>query len=244
MIIALIPSRLNSKRLKEKPLIELDGLPLIVHCYKRARLAKKVDKVIVCTDSNKIKNVVEKHGGIALLTSNKHKNGTERINEVAKKFKTKLIIDVQGDEPLINPKSIDKVVEFHLKNKKFEIILPSVPFDIRYDNKNIVKNLFNYKKEIIYLSRSLIPFNNTKKKVKYFKHSSIISFTKKALDKFCKLKQSPLELAESVELSRAIENNFRIGTFILNDKSFSVDVNYDLLKAIKRIKLDKIRKRY
>ena len=244
MIIALIPSRLNSKRLKEKPLIEIDGIPLIVHCYKRVKLSKKIDKVFVCTDSNKIKKVVEENGGDAILTSKKHKNGTERINEVAKKLNARLILDVQGDEPLINPKSIDKVINFHLKNKKFDIILPSVPFDPKNDNKNIVKNLFNYKKEILYLSRSLIPLNNFNKRIKYFKHSSIISFTKKALNNFCKLKQSPLEIIEGVELLRAVENNFKIGTFILNDKSFSVDVNYDLLKAMKKIKKDPIRKLY
>ena len=244
MIIALIPSRLNSKRLKEKPLIELDGIPLIVHCYNRVKLSKKIDKVFVCTDSNKIKKVVEENGGDAILTSKKHKNGTERINEVAKKLNARLVLDVQGDEPLINPKSIDKVINFHLKNKKFDIILPSVPFDPKNDNKNIVKNLFNYKKEILYLSRSLIPLNNFNKRIKYFKHSSIISFTKKALNNFCKLKQSPLEIIEGVELLRAVENNFKIGTFILNDKSFSVDVNYDLLKAMKKIKKDPIRKLY
>ena len=110
--------------------------------------------------------------------------------------------------------------------------------------KILLKTYLIIKKKSFTLVDRLYHLIIQKKKVKYFKHSSIISFTKKALDKFCKLKQSPLELAEGVELSRAIENNFRIGTFILNDKSFSVDVNYDLLKAIKRIKLDKIRRRY
>tara|TARA_B100000959_G_C14792079_1_gene546033 strand:- start:20 stop:295 length:276 start_codon:yes stop_codon:yes gene_type:complete len=91
MIIGLIPSRLNSKRLKNKSLLEIDGLPMIVHTFKRAMLAKKLDKVIVCTDSKKTKSVVENHGGNAILTSKKHNNGTERIAEVSKKFKvTKL----------------------------------------------------------------------------------------------------------------------------------------------------------
>ena len=84
MIIALIPSRLNSKRLKQKPLLKLDGLPIIVHTFKRVKLSKKVDKAIVCTDSIEIKNIVEKYGGKAILTSKKHKNGTERIAEVAR----------------------------------------------------------------------------------------------------------------------------------------------------------------
>ena len=87
MIYGLIPSRLNSKRLKGKPLLEIDGLPMIVHTLKRAQLSKKLDEVIVCTDDKKILNVVKKYGGKAALTSQKHKNGTERIYEVAKKKK-------------------------------------------------------------------------------------------------------------------------------------------------------------
>ena len=85
MILGLIPSRLNSKRLKEKPLIEIDGLPIIVHSFKRAMLAKKLDDVIVCTDDKKILDVVRSYGGKAELTSKKHRNGTERIYEIAKK---------------------------------------------------------------------------------------------------------------------------------------------------------------
>ena len=103
----------------------IDGLPIIIHTLKRVLLAKKVDKTIVCTDSKEIKENLEMHGGEAILTSSKHRNGTERIAEVAKKFKkAKLIIDVQGDEPLVDPKDIDNVIDFHKKNKNFDIVLP------------------------------------------------------------------------------------------------------------------------
>ena len=117
MILGLIPSRLNSTRLKEKPLLMIDGLPIIVHTFKRAQLSKKLDEVIVCCDDKKIIDVVENNGGKAILTSKKHKNGTERIYEVAKKLKAKLIVDIQGDEPLVEPRDIDKVIDFHQKNK-------------------------------------------------------------------------------------------------------------------------------
>ena len=116
MILGLIPSRLNSKRLKEKTSFKNSRNSLIVHTLKRAQLSKKLNKIIVCTDSDKIKSVVEKYGGQGVLTSKNHKNGTERIYEIAKKYKTKLIIDIQGDEPLLNPSHIDKVINFHLKN--------------------------------------------------------------------------------------------------------------------------------
>ena len=89
MIIGLIPSRLNSRRLKHKPLLEIDGLPIVVHTFKRAQLSKRLNKLIVCTDSNKIKSVVEKYNGKSALTSKNHNNGTERINEASKKLKKK-----------------------------------------------------------------------------------------------------------------------------------------------------------
>ena len=125
MILALIPSRLNSTRLTKKPLLEIDGLPIIVHTFKRVLLSKKIDKVIVCTDSNEIKNVVEEYGGEAILTSKKHKNGTERIAEVAKKFKARLVIDIQGDEPLVDPTDIDKVIAYHQKIQNMTLYFQS-----------------------------------------------------------------------------------------------------------------------
>ena len=139
MILGLLPSRLNSKRLKEKPLLKIDGLPIIVHSYKRAKLSKKLDDVIVCTDDKKIVDVVTNHGGKAVLTSMKHKNGTERIYEVAKKKKAELIIDIQGDQPLIDPIAIDKVIDFHKKNKHFDIIVPSMPANENVISRNLVK---------------------------------------------------------------------------------------------------------
>ena len=100
----------------------------------------------MCTDSDKIKSVVEKYGGQGVLTSKNHKNGTERIYEIAKKYKTKLIIDIQGDEPLLNPSHIDKVINFHLKNMQFDIILPTLKFK-NPAQQNIVKVVSNQKKK-------------------------------------------------------------------------------------------------
>ena len=158
MIIGLIPSRLNSKRLKQKPLLKIDGLPIIVHSYKRSKLSKKLDDVIVCTDHKRIVEEVQMHGGKATMTSKKHKNGTERIYEVAKKIKNaEFIIDIQGDQPLIDPNSIDKTIEFHKKNKHFDIVLPSMPIIEEPDNVSLVKNIFSGNR-IIYFSRAKTPY--------------------------------------------------------------------------------------
>ena len=244
MILGLIPSRLNSTRLKNKPLLEIDGLPIIVHTLKRAMLSKRLDKILVCTDSKKILDVVEKYGGNAILTSTKHKNGTERIAEVANKFNAKLIIDIQGDEPLVDPKDIDKVVDFHLKNKKFDIVVPSMVSKYNSSSKNLVKVVFNKSGKILYFSRSLIPFDFKNKKPIYFKDLSIVSFLPKALAKFAREKMGYLEKIEGIELLRALENDLNIGTFISKGTSFSVDVNDDLLKAINIMPSNPIRKKY
>lgn len=243
MIVGLIPSRLNSTRLKDKPLLEIDGLPIIVHTFKRALLAKKLDEVIVCTDDKKIVEVVEGHGGKALLTSKKHKNGTERIYEVAKKIKAKLIVDIQGDEPLVDPNDIDRVIDFHTKNNKFEIVVPCM-ISKSPEKESLVKVVFNQKGKVIYFSRAAVPFDFKKKKNNYYKDLSIVSFKPKALKSFSKLKMGKIEKIEGIELLRALENDISIGTFEIHGSSFSVDVNEDLLRAINEMPLNKIRKLY
>lgn len=244
MILGLIPSRLNSKRLKEKPLLEIDGLPIIVHSYKRAKLSKKLDDVIVCTDDKKIVDVVEMHGGKAVLTSKKHKNGTERIYEVAKKKKAELIIDIQGDQPLIDPKAIDKVIDFHKKNKHFDIVVPSMPAKDNINSKNLIKVIFSDNGKIIYFSRAKVPFDYKDKGVKYFRDLSIVSFLPQALKKYNKVKFGTIEKIEGIELLRALENNLNLGTFVIHGSSFAVDVNQDLMRAIDIMPKDKIRKLY
>ena len=243
MIIGLIPSRLNSTRLPKKPLLLIDGLPLIVHTYKRAALAKKIDRVIVCTDSLQIKKIIENVGGEAILTKKNHVNGTERINEVALKLKAELIIDIQGDEPLLNPKDIDAVINFHKQNPQFDIIVPSSPIS-NPNNPNNVKIVSNSRGEILYMSRSPIPnsFNSSPKI--FLKHLSIISFKKKVLSSFSKMRQSRLEKIEGIELLRAVENNLSIGTFIIKSSSFAVDVRKDYEKILTFMPSDPIRKLY
>ena len=245
MIIGLIPSRLNSKRLKHKPLLEIDGLPIIVHTFKRALLSKKLDKVIVWCDSNKIKDVVEENGGEAIITSVKHKNGTERISEVAKKFKrAKLFIDIQGDEPLVDPKDIDKVINFHKKNKHFDIVVPCMYANHNVSSRNLVKVVFSDNGKVIYFSRAKVPYNYKNKNIKYFRDLSVVSFLPQALKKYSKLKMGTIEKIEGIELIRAIENNLNLGTFVTKGSGFAVDVNQDLMRAINFMPTDPTRKLY
>ena len=243
MILGLIPARLNSQRLPGKPLIKIDGIPLIIHVLKRSLLCKKLDKVIVCGDDRSIIKEVKKFGGEAILTSKKHKNGTERICEVAKKYDANLIIDIQCDEVFLNPEHVDKVIDFHKKNKQFDIVIPHSEIST-YNNKNIVKMIDNETGKIIYLSRADIPFYFRQKKKFLKKHLDFISFKKNILLNYCKLQKSKNEIIEGIELLRAIDNNFKLGTIKINTDVFSINTKLDLKKAKLIMKRCRIRKKY
>ena len=243
MIIGLIPARLNSQRLPGKPLIKIDGLPMVIHVLKRSLLSKKLDKVIVCADDKSIVEVVKEFGGNAILTSKKHKNGTERIFEISKKFNSKLVVDIQCDEVFLNPDHLDKVINFHQKNDKFDIIIPH-SHSLNYENKNIVKIVENKNGKILYLSRADVPFYFRKKKSLLKKHLDFISFKKAALAKYCNLKKSKNEEIEGVELMRAIDNNFNVGTTKIVTDVFSINTKKDLNMAKNVMKTCKIRKKY
>lgn len=243
--VILIPSRLRSRRLKNKPLLEIDGMPLVIHTYKRALMAKLASDVYICTDSHQIKKVCKKFSAKVIMTSSKHINGTERIAEAAKKLKlmsSDVVIDVQGDEPLINPIQIDNTIKFFNK-KKFEIVLPNI---LMKSSKSIntVKLVFDENNQVRWMSRSELPIYFNSKKKYYYKHLSIITFTAKSLFKYAKLKPSKNEKIESIELLRALENDLKIGTFTINSDTFSVDILEDYLKAQKYFKSDKLKEKY
>ena len=137
--VGLIPSRLNSSRLPQKPLLEIEGMPLVIHTYRRAKLSKKLNDVFICCDDDRILKIAKKFNARAILTSPHHTNGTERICEAFVKNKKKydLILDIQGDEPLISPYHIDKVIDFHKKNSVLAapISTNNMPKVIFYDFK-------------------------------------------------------------------------------------------------------------
>ena len=243
--IGLIPTRLNSTRLPQKALLEINNIPLVIHTYKRAKLSKKLSDVYICCDDEKIKSVAEKFGAKVMMTSQNHSNGTERINEVYKKLKKKydFVVDIQGDEPLISPYHIDEVINFHIKNIDADIILPTLQIKPT-NNTNIIKVLLNNKNEVLYLSRADIPLNYKKDKKKSLKHLSILSFKPSALEQFAKAKKTYLESIEDIELLRALEIGLKIKSIKLTGDSFSVDVYDDYKKSRLRMSKDKFFKIY
>ena len=244
-IIGLIPTRLNSTRLPLKSLLPINGIPMIIHVYKRAKLAKKLDDLIICCDDKKIISVAKQYNAKAILTSKHHTNGTERIAEVCSKLKTKydIIVDIQGDEPLISPYHIDQVVDYHLKHQNSDIILPSLKIK-PVNSTNIVKIVKDKFENVLYLSRAKIPYE-FKSNIKFlYKHLYIISFKTEALKRYSSHKKTYLEKIEDIELLRALEIGLKMKSINLKGDSFSVDVLEDYQKATEYMKNDKFFKLY
>ena len=243
-IIVLLPARFSSTRIKKKLLKKLKGIPIILHTISRVKMIKNVDEIVVCTDSKEIKKLAEAYGVKVKMTLKNHKNGTDRIAEIAKKLKADLFIDVHSDEAILDPKNVEKLINFHLKNYYFDIVVPN-KISNKSGGENIVKIIPNLRdKSIIYLSRSDAPYAFRKSKKTFYHHLDTISFKPNALKMFSKLGQGNLEKIEGIELLRAIENKFKLGTFSIKTSSFSINTINDFNKAKGYLKKDKYFKKY
>ncbi len=237
--IALIPSRMESSRLFGKPLLPMGRYPMIVHVALRTKLAKKVDEVVVCTDSDDIVRVCERYRIDCCLTQSTCLNGTERIHDAKARLKLgddDLIIDVQGDEPLISPTVVDDIVTYVQTNwDPSRIYLPHVE-GTQECNKNIVKVVASDRR-VLYLTRADSPYPYSRiNPLK--KHLSVIGFSGLSLANYMQLPTGVLEQVEGVELLRALEGGMEIETFKIESDSFSVDVVDDYEKAKIFIELD------
>ena len=236
MILALIPARLNSKRVPNKPLRRLGDKTIIGHVLQKALKSKKLDKIVVCVDDKKVANEVRKYGQESFMTNKNFKNGTERIASYLKKNnslnkKIKLVVDIQCDEVFLKPKNLDKIIEFHLNNlNKYDVVIPhSITFD--RNNKNYVKIISDKDCNVLYLSRSDSPYSFRSNFKGFKRHLDFITFKPSFLSKFIKLKKRDLEKYEGIELLRVLENGYKVGTIKMKEDSFSVNTIKDLKKA-------------
>ena len=212
-------------------------------------MSKKLDKIIVCTDSSKVINLVKKHGQDAYLTSKNIKNGTDRISTFLKKnnkkFKNlKLIVDIQCDEIFLNPTYLDKAINFHLKNlDKYDVVIPHTLTNEK-NNKNYVKIISNQDNDILYLTRSDAPHAFRSKNMPFKRHQDFVTFKPKFINIFKDLKKRKLEEYEGIELLRVLENGYKIGTLKFKNDSFSINTKKDILRSLLLIQKDKFRKNY
>ena len=235
-VIIIIPARYGSTRFKGKPLAEIDGKPMIYYVYQVSKKVKCVDDVIVATDDERIKNAVEKFNGKAVMTSKEHKTGTERIAEVAKNINADIIVNVQGDEPLISSKVIEQAVMPLIEDKNIKTctLMTKITKKAEYNDTNIVKVITDKEGFALYFSRSLIPYPREKEHLKIYKHIGIYVYRKDFLLELADMQPTPLEQIECLEQLRVLENGFKIKVVETNYDSISVDTPRDL-EVVKKI---------
>jgi len=233
--LVIIPARYQSTRFPGKPLVLLKDKPLIQHVWERAIMAKNVEKVIVATDHSGIFEKVKEFGGECIMTSPFHKTGTERVAEVAKKFDFEIIVNVQGDEPMIEPELIDKIIEV-LNCEKISMASIYEVWDDRDEflNPNTVKVVMDKDEFALYFSRSPIPYS--KDNSTFFRHVGIYGYKRNILFNLVSFPQTFLELKEGLEQLRAIENGVRIKMIRSDKKTIGVDTPEDLEKIRKVLK--------
>lgn len=212
--LGVIPARLNSTRLPRKMLANIEGKPLIYYTWKQAKKASKLDEVIVATDNKEIEDAVKAFGGKVVMTSSRINTGSDRVAAAAKLFKDfipDIVINLQGDEPLMPPAAINKTVDLLIKNPKAVMSTVSTPLANKreLDDPNIVKVVCDKDGNALYFSRSRLPYDRMPYP-DFQKHLGIYGFRRSFLFKYVSLKQTPLEKAELLEQLRALENGYDI----------------------------------
>ncbi|HYR23636.1 MAG TPA: 3-deoxy-manno-octulosonate cytidylyltransferase [Chthoniobacterales bacterium] len=229
--VGIIPARWASTRFAGKPLHLIANKPLLRHVWERCRRAKKLDAVIIATDDMRIAQAAFDWGAEVAMTSPSHQSGTDRIAEVVRKAKEfGLIINIQGDEPLIDPKLIDAVVGKLRSDRKIDIVTAAHPFEnaAEASSPHQVKVIVDLDGNALYFSRYAIPFpRNRSLPIKYLRHPGIYGFRRKALLDFVKWKPTPLERAESLEQLRALENGVKVHVLVTKHGSPGVDTLAD-----------------
>ncbi len=228
----IIPARYGSSRLKGKPLIKVEGKPVIQWVYEKAQAARLADIIIVATDDERIFNTVKAFGGNVEMTSVNHKCGSDRIKEVVMRHpEIAYIVNLQGDEPLIKPESIDEVIKNVKDDKDADIstlIRKVTPEEA--ENPNLVKCVIDNAGFAMYFSRSKIPFERNIDKADFYGHLGIYGYKREALIKMTELPQSSYEMAESLEQLRALQNGMKIKTSIVDFVPVGIDTAEDLEK--------------
>lgn len=241
-ILGIIPARYGSQRLEGKPLLDICGKPMIQHVYEQAK--KILQHVVVATDDERIKKTVLDFGGNAVMTSSKHNTGTNRCLEAYEVFTAKsdknfdVVVNIQGDEPLLDPEQIRLLTScfYDSKTEMATLVIPVKQDNLLKVGVYVVMDKF---KNALYFSRSIIPFvrgvnqSDWQKRHIFYKHVGMYAFTVSALREFASLQQTSLELAESLEQNRWLENGKKIKVEITEIESQGVDTIDDLEKVRK-----------
>jgi len=252
-IIGIIPARLASSRLPNKPMAKILGIPMVGHVYFRSKMSKLLNEVYVATCDKEISDYVKSIGGESIMTAATHERASERTAEALIKIERKnkkkvdIIVMIQGDEPMITPEMISASVKPLLEEPELNItnLMEHMETIAEHEDPAEVKVVVNKKQNALYFSREPIP---SRKKgisnIPMLKQVCIIPFRRDFLIEYNDMKQTPLEIIESVDMNRLIENDIPIRMVLRNESTFSVDTKYDLERVNNLMKTDKLIKEY
>jgi len=246
-IICIIPARLGSYRFMQKPFADICGKPMIEHVYKRAALCKLLDEVYVATPNQEIFDAVDGFGGKAIMTSDDARRASDRVAEAALKVpEADIIVNLQGDEPLVYPELIEAVVQPMIDDPTLSNV--NLARKVGYDdavNIHEVKLVFDVNHNAILFSREAIPSKFMgDKEIPYYVQGGIFPFTKESLQDYTNLDSTPLEIIESIDMLRFIENGRKIKVVETEIETYSVDIPSDVDKVVKLMKDDKLKDLY
>ena len=211
-ISVIIPARMAASRFPGKPLVQIAGLPMIEHVRRRSLLAPGVHRVVVATCDMEIMDVVESYGGIAVMTSDRHERCTERVAEAARAFESDVVVNVQGDEPLMFPESITQASSPLMEASGVHCVslLSPLEGDADLQNPNIVKAVCRPQGEVLYFSRASVPYFQKPGKAPVFRETGIRALRSDFLQQYANLSETELERIESIDMMRVLEHGFKI----------------------------------
>jgi 3-deoxy-manno-octulosonate cytidylyltransferase (CMP-KDO synthetase) len=238
-IIGVIPARYASTRFPGKPLIDIGGKSMIQRVYEQCKKTSVLSDVIVATDDDRIAEHVLSFGGKVIMTADTHQSGTDRCAEVISTYKGKCdaVINIQGDEPFIDPKQIELLASaFNEESTQIVTLIKKIKSEEEVRNPNVVKAIANKNNQAIYFSRSPIPYRrNPGVDITYFKHVGIYGYRKQVLAEITQLPMSKLEQAESLEQLRWVENGYSIVLKETDLETIAIDTPDDLDKVLKML---------
>lgn len=241
-IIGVIPARYKSSRFEGKPLADIAGKPMIWWVYNQCKKVDLFTEVYVATDDKRIEKVCKEHSIKVVMTSDKHPTGTDRIGEVAEKIPADLYVNIQGDEPLIEPETIRKAIEPFLTDSTLQIsnLMTKIKDPVDVVNFTVPKVITNKENIGIYLTRSTAPYPKGSISYSYYKQVCVYGFKPEALKFYCdygkKYGKAKIEAIEDIEILRFIENGYKIQYIEVDSNTIAVDTKNDLEKVNKYIK--------
>lgn len=226
-VVGMIPARLESSRLPKKALVDILGLPMVVHTCKRAQLATKLDSVYLVTDSELIKEAGESHGIETIMTGSHHQTGSDRLAEACKYVDSDIVVNIQGDEPLVNPAHIDAIVTPLIEDPSLQISVGVTPYG-KKNSPSDIKAVLDLENNILYCSRTDLPSDARTPVEQVLKMTFIVPFRTEFLLQYSAWEPTPLETIEYNEYLRVLEHGVKMRGVHVDDAKISVDTPEDL----------------